>query len=455
MTAEPENPINADRLARTAASQGDWATAASMWAVWRQQNPLDPAGYIGGMAALRGLLEAGMAQETCAKAARQFMLQAPEVTVTEYLHMAGFMRHLQDWDTAARLYAAIRAKWPDCHDAYMGEARCLEQLGQYEQAFYVLSLKLRSGDKSFQEGASGLLAECFRQIGQKRYRFAAADSENDPSRYSGAKVVLVMFAYGEPYSSTAKMLAESFLKRCRFECEVKVLDLAAIEQKPWFVHLENCRNSPQTVGHRGGFYNAWKAYIVRDALKDVAEGDMVYYVDASRHFQLGFYENINTLFRLQRNHDDVLFGGGYAGQLTHAIGYMGDRPELYDALGLADQYDAYMNYPARLNSSFLLKKNAVTMAFAEEWASHAVYDVISLHHTADQAIFSALAYKYGFCAYNIQADSMAQFFDGMYHVWGKDHNAVHRMVNSCVPYYELFRDPRRPEFWPGNLAICV
>jgi len=137
------------------------------------------------------------------------------------------------------------------------------------------------------------------------------------------------------------------------------------------------------------------------------------------------------------------------------MGRVGDRPELYEALGLTEHYDAYMSYPARLNSSFLLKKTAATMAFAEDWARHAVYDTISLHHTADQAFFSALAYKYGFLAYNIQAHSVAQFLEFDCHVWAKDPNMVHLMLNSCVPYYEVFRDPSRPENGRGNLAIWV
>lgn len=455
MTAGAQNTDSADQLARTAAGQRDWAVAAEMWAHWRQHHPADPAGYVGGMVALRGLLDAGMDRDECAKEFQDFALQATNMPVNEHLTMGGFARHLQDWDTAARIYAAIRAKWPDTHEAYIAEARCLAQLNQHEQAYYVLSLKFRTGDAEFRDKARGFLAECFREIGKERYRRSVQDNEHESSRAAGAKVVLVMYAHGQPYENTAKMLRDSFLRTCQFESEVKVLDLEAIQKRPWFTHLEHCQNSPQMLGHRGGFYNAWKAYIVRDALDEVADGDMVYYVDASRHYLLGFYEDINTLFRLQRDHEETLFGGAYNAHLPHGMGWMGNRPELYEALGLMEQYDTYMTYPARLNSSFLLKKNATTVAFAEEWARNSVYENVSLHHTADQAIFSALAYKYGFYGYNIQAHSIAQFLDDAFHLWGKDPNIVHRMLNSCVPYYEIFRDPRRSEFGPGNLAIYI
>ncbi|WP_262690003.1 tetratricopeptide repeat protein [Kordiimonas aestuarii] len=455
MIAQADQVGRANQRARAAAGQRDWVTAAEMWALWRQENPADAEGYLGGMAALRGQMDSGMEKEACAKAFRSFALAVTGVSVEDHIRMGDFARHLKDWNTAARIYAAVRAKWPGRPEPYIAEARCLEKLGQYDQAFYVLSLKLRTGDPAFRDKARGLLAECFRQIGQNRYRHMVDGVAHDPARYSGAKVVLLMYADGEPYRSTARKLKDSFLKLCRFDCEVRILDQVAIQKRPWFAELERCKNNPEQIGSRGGFYNAWKAYIVRDTLRDVSEGDMVYYVDASRHFLLGFYEDINSLFRLQHDHDETLFAGAFNARLSHGIGWMGDRPELYDALGLAQEYDTYMAYPARLNSSFLLKKNAATMAFAEEWALHAVYETISLHHTADQAIFSALAYKYGFYGYNIQADSVAQFLEDSPHVWAKDPNVVHRMVNSCVPYYELFRDPRRPEFWPGNLAICV
>lgn len=425
---------------KQAHAAGDWEALKSLAAAERVKNPNSPEGYYYGMLEVRHALDTVATVQDCVDEFAGFALKHVGLDETQAWEMAEFAIRLRAWEMAARLCAVVRAHWPDHEAVYLSEAQCLFHLGEFEAAYHVLSLKLRRPEAATTEREKAWLNTAFRRTGEKRFermQTGGTDYSNGP------KVVLVMYARGMPFEETARKLENSFRQLCKFPCDVKVFNLDQISTCPWFKHLEHCRDSMPMLGYRDGFYNAWKAYIVQEVMDELDDGDMVYYADASRHFLLGFSEDINTLIALQAQREETLYAGSFNARVLHSSGWMGDRIGLYEALGIADEYDRYMTLPAIQNSSFLLRKSAVTTAFVEEWVRHSVYETISLHHTVDQAIFSALVYKHGFRAFDLETLSVAQLLEMSPFVWGKDPNMVHRMCNSALPWYETFKDPRQ------------
>ena len=425
---------------KQAHADADWEKLKTLAARARDDDPYDPDGYYYGMLALRHTLDAGASVADCTAEFSDFAVKHVGLDETQAWEMAEFAMRLRAWELAARLCALVRFHWPDHEAVYLSEAQCLFHLEEFEAAYHVLSLKFRRPKLVPTEREKAWLNTAFRRIGEKRFQ----DMQSGGVDYStGPKVVLVMYARGMPFEETARKLEDSFRQLCKFPCDVRVFNLDQISTRPWFRHLEHCRDSMPMLGYRDGFYNAWKAYIVKEVMDELEDGDMVYYADASRHFLLGFSEDINTLIALQSQREETLYAGIFNARARHKDGWMGDRIGLYEALGIADQYDRYLTLPAIQNSAFLLRKAPDTVAFVEEWVRHSVYDTISLHHTVDQSIFSALVYKHGFHAFDIETLSVAQFLEVSPLFWGKDPNMVHRMCNSALPWYEIFKDPRQ------------
>lgn len=105
---------------------------------------------------------------------------------------------------------------------------------------------------------------------------------------------LVLYSNNEPYDTTKILTIESIYKYTTKHVIIHDYNLEKIKQKVWFQHIKDLP-SIYTEGRRDGFYNSWKAFITKDVYDEMKEGDILYYVDSSQHFRIGFEENIDKL----------------------------------------------------------------------------------------------------------------------------------------------------------------
>lgn len=74
---------------------------------------------------------------------------------------------------------------------------------------------------------------------------------------------LVLYSNNEPFETTKKYIIESIHKYTQKRVIIHDYNLEKIEKKEWFNLIKDLP-SIYNSGRRDGYYNAWKAFIVKD-----------------------------------------------------------------------------------------------------------------------------------------------------------------------------------------------
>ena len=106
---------------------------------------------------------------------------------------------------------------------------------------------------------------------------------------------LVVYSNNEPFDTTKKYTIETIHNYTQKQVIVHDYNLEKIKQYEWFNLLKDLPSINNNGGRRDGYYNAWKAFIVKDVYDKMEDGDILYYVDSSQWFRTGFTENIDKL----------------------------------------------------------------------------------------------------------------------------------------------------------------
>ncbi|HEX3538233.1 MAG TPA: tetratricopeptide repeat protein [Stellaceae bacterium] len=117
-----------------AAERADWRAAAERWEVLRSHLPDQPAGYVGGAAALREQGRFAEAEALLADAVTRF----PEEQAAIVAH-GWSANHRRDWPEAVRRWEVVRRRYPDAVDGYCGAAQALRQLHRFDEAQAIIA----------------------------------------------------------------------------------------------------------------------------------------------------------------------------------------------------------------------------------------------------------------------------------------------------------------------------
>lgn len=82
-------------------------------------------------------------------------------------------------------------------------------------------------------------------------------------------------------------------------------DLNKIKQSEWYDNIRELPDIKGGNGRRDGYYNCWKAFIVKEVYEKINDDDILYYVDSSRYYRDGFSENIDKLCDIVVKHGIV------------------------------------------------------------------------------------------------------------------------------------------------------
>jgi hypothetical protein len=238
-------------------------------------------------------------------------------------------------------------------------------------------------------------------------------------------VHLVLYSNGEPFETTKQMTIESIHHHTTNKVVIHDYNLERIKGCSWFSQIQDL-STIEKVGRRDGYYCAYKPFCSWEVYQTMSEGDILYYVDSSQHFKVGFTQSIDKLC------DIVLEKGFIAGSVGDNI--QNNSRQCCDIIGVWNKIipnndnTKYLNDRHILASWFILTKNSRNTDFMNEWIKWCVYKdsdlplpLITYHHPGDQSIFNILVRKYNFPVF---------YNKGIRHDDNKNKNRVLEVLNT-------------------------
>ena len=277
---------------------------------------------------------------------------------------------------------------------------------------------------------------------RKKYRSGKRKLKNNRSSKSkngGAKngtynnVHLVLYSNNEPFDTTKRLTIESIDKFTKKQIIIHDYTLEKIKQKKWFEHIKNLPLI-QRNGMRDGYYNSWKAFIVKDVYDEMKENDILYYVDSSKYFQIGFNENIDKLCDIVN--EKLCVAGSVGDDVKNDSFKCCDNIMVWNKIIPDKDNTEHLTKRHVLNSWFLFKKCDSNNSFINDWVNFICYTdkdvnypLLTYHHTADQSIFNILVIKHKLPVF---------YHKDVKHNNNKDKNKVLNLINNAVNTTEYF-----------------
>ncbi len=244
---------------------------------------------------------------------------------------------------------------------------------------------------------------------------------------------LVLYSNNEPFNTTKRYTIETVHKYTQKQLIIHDYNLEKIKQNEWFKLIKDLP-SIYNDGRRDGYYNAWKAFIIKDVYDMMNDDDILYYVDSSQYFQTGFNENIDKLCDIVNEQLCVAGSIGYDVK-NNSYGCC-DNIIIWNKIIPDKNINEYLNKPHVLNSWFSFKKCESNNSFINDWVyficytdNEINYPLVTYHHTGDQSIFNILVVKYNkpvFYHKNIKHDE------------NKNKNIVLNIINNAENTSEYF-----------------
>lgn len=249
-------------------------------------------------------------------------------------------------------------------------------------------------------------------------------------------VHLILYSNRQPFDETKKLIIESVNQYSTNNIIIHDYNLETIKQKPWFRFIKNLPLIKRNGG-RDGYYNSWKPFIVKDVYDSMTEEDIAYYVDCSRHYPVGFNQNIDKLVEITFK-KNIIAGSAGTETLNFSVRCC-DNLRVWNKIIPNNNNAMFLNKMHILNSWFIMKKTDLNTRFLNEWTYFTCYNDIELkyplityHHTGDQSIFNILVYKY----------KLPVFYDeNISHCDNKNKNLVLKIINNCADTDKYFIYP--------------
>ena len=248
------------------------------------------------------------------------------------------------------------------------------------------------------------------------------------------KIHLVNYAKGQPYETTQKLLNESVRQHTSYEVFIHDYCEDKIKQCEWFKHISDFPGRTIVRKH-DDYFCSWKQFIVLDVLRTADEGDLVYYVDSSRHARTGFTENLDKFFNFAAE-----IGGIFAcvtDDVRNKDDDTGTNKQFWDLIGLGHEFETLLTKRHPLTAWYAVLVNERTIKIFEEmceWIKYRAPDgrsLVEFHHTQEQTIHCAVMLKHGIPA----------FYAGHCHNAMKDRNLAVSIINGANSDLKNFMQP--------------
>ena len=217
-------------------------------------------------------------------------------------------------------------------------------------------------------------------------------------------VHLVLYSNGEVFDFTKKLTIETINNFTSRNVIIHDYNLEKIKQLEWFHNIKDLPDYLYVEGTRDGYCNSWKPFIVKEVYDKMNEDDILYYVDCSKYFKIGFTENIDKLCEIV-NEKKFIAGSVGDDTLNSFIvkNYDFELSVVWNKVLQNNDNSKLLDKKHVLNSWFILKKNDINTNFLNEWIYWCMFKddklplqvpLIIFNHTSDQYIFNMLVHKY-------------------------------------------------------------
>jgi len=259
------------------------------------------------------------------------------------------------------------------------------------------------------------------------------NKNNNSNNINNINVHLVVYSNGEPYNSTKEKTIRSAQKYCSKNIIIHEYNLDIIKNKSWFKEIEQLPKYNK-IGRRDGYYNCWKAYIIKEVLDKIEDGDILYYVDSSRYYLEGFTEKFDLLCNITKNLGIIAGSVGLDMLNIHYCNNLKVWNKVYSNNKINNFIYLFKKHV--LNSWFILEKNELNKKFIDEWVYWSCYKdnelkdpLVTYQDSVDQSVFNILTYKYNFYI----------FYDIFtLHNNNKNKNLVNKIINNSNNPYKYF-----------------
>lgn len=243
---------------------------------------------------------------------------------------------------------------------------------------------------------------------------------------------LVTLANNQPYVNTQQLLVNSIKNYTSYNVVFHTHNIETIKDKDWFVYLKDLPNIHRR-GRRDGYYCAWKGFLVKDAYEQMQEGDVVYYIDSSKHFQNGIQQNFDKFLNLLNNKYKY-FVGSISSDVPNSPDCCNDLRVWSQIYSDVETCKTFLPKPHLLCSNVAFAKDEQSEKIINEWvdACKKTLDGIPLvtyHHTVDQSLMNIIAYKH---------DLKVFYKKENHHHMNKDCNLIHKIINGTDDYDQYF-----------------
>jgi len=236
---------------------------------------------------------------------------------------------------------------------------------------------------------------------------------------------LILYSNGQPFDETKRLIIESVDHYSTNNIIIHNYDLETIKQRPWFYFIKDLPSIKRSGG-RDGYYNSWKPFIVKDVYDSMNDQDLTYYVDCSRHYPIGFNQNIDKLCKITLEKGIIAGSAGH--ETLNNSNQCCDNLHVWNKIIPNNNNEMFLNKMHILNSWFIMKKTEINTQFLNEWTYFTCYrnielkyPLITYHHTADQSIFNILVYKYKLPVF---------YHENIGHCKNKNKNLVLEIINN-------------------------
>ena len=239
------------------------------------------------------------------------------------------------------------------------------------------------------------------------------------------KVHLVLYSQNEPFDTTKRLTIESVQNFTKRKVIIHDYNLEKIKTKEWFQDISNLP-SINKLGRRDGYYCAYKAFCPYEVYNLMDEDDILYYVDSSQYFRIGFTESIDKLCDIV-NEKGFIAGSVGDDVRNNSFGCC-DNISVWNKIIPNNDNRKYLNDRHILASWFILRKSEINTCFMKEWIKWCVYKdteltdpLITYQHPGDQSIFNILVRKYNFQVF---------YAKNVGHNTNKNKNIVLHIINN-------------------------
>lgn len=244
----------------------------------------------------------------------------------------------------------------------------------------------------------------------------------------------ISFAAGLPEN---ELVVERFINQAFSSRFFSSVDVISSSNHPFYIELMHHHGDFIANNNKGFGYWLWKPFILRELLRTMKDGEIIFYSDIGCEFSPCGLNQFNNFLLELSNTPIVAFQAG-----DNLLEFQWSKSELLDYIGVSD---IDRKTPQIAATFFFFKVNNFTRNFFDEWYKISKYldykllnDDVGLQcqgfveHRHDQSIFSVLLKKYAVLPFVYESNFPKQLYFKKSYVYSFPVHAIRNLTPCAV-----------------------